>query len=312
MRTQRQGFSIILAIIVTAFLTIVSVGVLDLVVREMKTSSAYWRGVSTQAGAEGALEWALLKLKTHEAGFEDKVVFGEDKESLLLSGKKEFSDIHRNDQILEYEITAHSGTYLGIIAPHEFEVLPLFYDSGAKWQDMEGAAHSFDFQQDQVSDIRQIKLLDTVFSEGGQAGRPASIVWNIVGTRVKDDQNNPVGSGETNGIAGMTTFHSATDLAINKNVILDDTVASNPLRTSVDRKSSIANFMNRHNAKYFVIYNFNDEDVSYKLESEGQFALPETTIYGSSTQGDFKQTLQFTDSRRALFSGLKYSLFSTQ
>lgn len=307
MRNRRKGFSVVLAIVVTAFLTILSAGVLDLVMREMKTSSAYWHGVSTQAGAEGSLEWALLKLKNHREGFQDSVVFGVDKESLLLSGKKEFAQVGRNDQILEYEMSARSGSYLGTVDAHGFDVLPLFYDSGAL-ATAEGNASAFKYDPAQMVESLKLSLASPRFDDGD----PAGLVWNIVGTRTfLDDGTTPVTSGETDGIAGTSAFDSQTGTGVAKKALAQE--GSDVLETSVDRLASIKEFMERHAAKYLIVYNFNDQPVTYDLAADvEQFALPETEIFGSSTMGDFKQTLRFGDSRKALFSGLKYSLFSAQ
>ena len=302
MRAQRKGFSVILAIVVTAFLTVVSAGVLDLVLRELKTSGAYWRGVSAQAGAEGSLEWALLKMKAHGAGFQDKVEAGKDPESLLLAGKADFADVTRDDQILEYETLARSGAYVGTVAAHGFEVLPLYFDSGSKWEEA-GNAHAFDYDAGQVVEIKRLALGGIAW-KNGDAGAP-EIVWNVVGN---------TSTGASSGIAGTQGFDAINGdpVAIKKEIIADEDVAGEPQRTSVDRKSSIRDFLEGYDAKYLVLYNFNDRDVSFTVTAPGPFALPETTVYASATVADFKRTLEFVDSRRSLFSGLKYSFFSAQ
>lgn len=63
-RLQR-GFSTILAMLLTGFLVTLTAGVLYLFLSENRINQSLFKGAAAYHAAEGALEYALLKLKNH-------------------------------------------------------------------------------------------------------------------------------------------------------------------------------------------------------------------------------------------------------
>ncbi len=80
---NKSGFSTIIAILMTAFLTILSAGILNLFVVENGMNHFLSDGISAYMSAEGALEYTLLKSSNHREGFSDDITTS-DKESSLL------------------------------------------------------------------------------------------------------------------------------------------------------------------------------------------------------------------------------------
>lgn len=84
----KQGFSTIIAIMMTAFLIILSAGLLNLYLLENKTSHFLSNGTAAYAAAEGSLEYGLLKIANHQSGFQDAIRTGfasdQDAEAALL------------------------------------------------------------------------------------------------------------------------------------------------------------------------------------------------------------------------------------
>lgn len=175
LRSNRSGFSTIIAILLTAFLTVLSAGILGLYITESKISHALFNGVSTYAAAEGALEYAMLKIKNHREGFKDAIT-RDDKEYYLLDNS---SGLRAKEKVVEYTMDTYATAYTGSIEAGGFEVIPLFFDQGTAMQ----------------SQAKQpTSTTDTVKKTDLFIVRPtASLVWNIVGNDA---------SGETYGIVG--------------------------------------------------------------------------------------------------------------
>ncbi len=305
MNHGKKGFSIVLAIIIIAFLTIISAGVLDLVARDQRIATAHWRGMAAQAGAEGAVEWALLKAKGHGAGFEDAVKFGESDEARVLANKASDTDFGSSDQTMEYEISARSSDYFGRIEPHSFDIIPLFHDPSGK--DITGAA-AFEW----TGGLAEIRKLEVTEFKNLANGQDAKIVWNVVGTRALEKDGKPSTSHETDGIAGDAPFFNASE-AVNREAIQDATSGLDYQRISVDSKSKVGDFLNRHDAKYLVMFNYNGFPASYRVKVPGNaLSLPDAEIVGYSSVGGYRRALRVVNSNRGLFSALKYSMFSAQ
>lgn len=71
---SQAGFSTILALLLTGFLLTLSAGVLFLFLSESRTNQALFNGIGAYYAADGASEYALLKIKNHREGFEDSLV----------------------------------------------------------------------------------------------------------------------------------------------------------------------------------------------------------------------------------------------
>jgi hypothetical protein len=70
---NQQGFSTILALLLTGFLLTLSAGVLFLFLSESRTNQSLFNGIGAYYAADGASEYALLKIKNHREGFEDGI-----------------------------------------------------------------------------------------------------------------------------------------------------------------------------------------------------------------------------------------------
>ncbi len=61
----QSGFSTILALLLTGFLVTLSAGILFLFLSENRINQSLFNGTSAYHAAEGALEYAMLKIKNH-------------------------------------------------------------------------------------------------------------------------------------------------------------------------------------------------------------------------------------------------------
>jgi len=102
----------ILAITVVAFLVVVATGIFDLYLREYKTNTSYLRGVANHIGAEGTLEYALLKIKNHREGFQDAIPENTIAENNLLASGKNRAD----DMKISYQMNNAGTSYSGVLS----------------------------------------------------------------------------------------------------------------------------------------------------------------------------------------------------
>ena len=105
---NKSWFSTIIAILLTAFLTILSAGILNLFMVENNMNHFLSDGISAYMSAEWALEYSLLKSSNHREGFSDTIT-DSDKESELLQGisSKKKTSI---SSILRASDTSYTGT----------------------------------------------------------------------------------------------------------------------------------------------------------------------------------------------------------
>jgi hypothetical protein len=124
---NKSGFSIIVAILVSAFLIVLSMGVLDLILWERRITKVVYNTISGYAGAEWALELALLKIKNHRDGFFDKIGLDDVNSGLLAADP---SSPKRTEQKIAYTLETRSDDFSGsTTGSGEFVIIPLFYDN---------------------------------------------------------------------------------------------------------------------------------------------------------------------------------------
>ncbi len=165
MKTNRRGFSTVIAILLTAFLVILSAGVLFLFVAESRISRSLFDGFSAYAGAEGAMEYALLKVKNHREGFEDVLSRNSDEGRFASAANRRFAE-------MGYEIHAFSRSYSGYLAPGEMEIVPLFFDRGKTLSTTDGKP--FKNPRENTGDLERTADF-ALSSESGFS-------WNLIGS----------------------------------------------------------------------------------------------------------------------------------
>lgn len=113
--TSTGGYSIIAAVLMVGFLLILTTSTLNLVLQEMQD----WRGrqwyLSAYAGAEGALELALLDIKNEGYGYDDDTFL--DMETLWIWTKY---------PKISYEFNSKVESYSGSVDSLGIDIIPLF------------------------------------------------------------------------------------------------------------------------------------------------------------------------------------------
>lgn len=284
---NKSGFSVIVAILITAFLTVLSSGILILVLQENNNSSIVYNTISTYAWAEWALEYALLKVKNHRDGFQDKIVSSTwsdaDRDSKLISLSWSAS---KKDVLLEYEMIANWTSYTWTIGSWAYEIIPLFFDSGTSMQINSKNPSLW------TSDIKKTTDISVNSSSW--------LIWNIIG----------------NDWSWATFWITWTWQAFN-------TSSSWSLKTTKDPNENtdysidfdifepnIWWFLWKYESNYLILYNPQNNDVTYNLTSNEWFSFPRINILTTASVWDYTQNISFTQNKSEIFDLLKYSFFN--
>ncbi len=143
--TSPQAYSVIAAIMMIGFLLVLTTSTLNLVLQEMQDGKGRQDYMKAYAGAEWAMELALLKIKEKGYGYYWK-----------LDTSKMLGNTHKDVQ-LSYSFDSKVQVYTGNLWNYSTDIIPLF------WIDDTGVKQSISW-----GDLR--------FDDLGDEG----IIWNIV------------------------------------------------------------------------------------------------------------------------------------
>lgn len=130
---RHRGFSILMALGIIAVLMIMVTGVAVMYMREFKLSRLSYDEIISNASAEWAFEYAMLKIKNHADGFQDSMTGWTAADSdvdwsmfTLVTPRSEGMNIH-------YEIQANTWSSTPVnfdLKSWQHLILPLFIDKG--------------------------------------------------------------------------------------------------------------------------------------------------------------------------------------
>lgn len=183
-------------------------------------------------------------------------------------------------------LRASDTSYTGSIATGGFEIIPLFYDTGAYIQ---GSA-----KNPNKGTSLLIKTHTFVVIQNG------NVSWNIIGNDT---------DGKTYGISGtgslMRSFGNTPSANIQEG--FEKHMDADIMTAGTE---SITDFLSSHENNYLILSNISSDPIEYHIASSDGFALPVRSIIASSTVGKSKQNIEFSENRSRLFDMLKYSVFN--
>ncbi|MDD3646121.1 MAG: hypothetical protein PHH06_01805 [Candidatus Gracilibacteria bacterium] len=174
MKYNKSGYSVIVSVMIIGFLMVLTAGVFNLVLIELKDTRGESNYLKAYAAAEGAGELALLKIKEKGYAYVDKIDDSINNRSIVLAENPldtgEFNKV--KDTYLSYDFDYTVNNFSGDIPPAGYDIIPLFalYDSG----------------EQKVNDVN-LSIL---------TGDSTKLAWNIIG--------------ESRGIAGVGNFNGET------------------------------------------------------------------------------------------------------
>ncbi len=279
-------FSVIMAILITAFVVILSAWVLGVVLEEMRSTKLVYNSISTYEWAKWANEYALIKIKNHMDWFADSVDKIDYDSKLLASNPLSIS---KNDISMSYDIFNNWKIYTWTVAPWEFEIIPLFYDD---WQIMQTNSKIPNITAPNI-----IKTVDITLKWDND------YTWNII-------WNNA--SWETFWVSwtwtNSNTINEESEWVM-KSSVNDANVWWDTKRFTFWNKK-ISDFLNAYSDNYLILYNISTNDLTYNIKSTAWFSYPKLSIVWTAKIADFKQNIEFKENKNRHFDALKYSIFN--
>lgn len=137
-KNNKQWYSVIIAMLLIGFLLVLTVTVLNLVLKEMRDNTAMWDSMKAFAGAETGKELALLKIKDFWYGVDYEISeWITDSKNILADAwdfkKNRDVQVTYNINLLPEKNNLNNYEYSQDLAPGEYSIIPLFYEYDSNW-----------------------------------------------------------------------------------------------------------------------------------------------------------------------------------
>ncbi|PIE85466.1 hypothetical protein CSA08_01770 [Candidatus Gracilibacteria bacterium] len=267
---NKKAYSVVIALFMIGFLLVVTSGIFNLVIREMKDNKGMGNYLKAYAGAEGAQELALLQIKKNGYGFYDKIDHNKNNRSIILS--KNPLDIskfnNQKDVFVSYEIQSKTSAFSGFIDPLGYSISPLFYSDETGY-----------YNSNQIS-------LDVL------SGNSSDLVWNIIG-----------GNSGISGTGAFTKDSLGVERKLNGSSL---TYSQTKIETFLTKTENLVSYLILFNSNNTNNINYK----LYGISPSNLFTKPQALIISSSEIGGYKQNLKTTLDNTEYLNILKYSIFS--
>lgn len=277
---------------ITAFLVVLSAWILTLVIQESKNTRLVSNSISTYAWAEGAIEYALLKIKNHSEWFADKIDFNNDYDADLLAINQDKPV--KKDIKTSYEINNNAKNYSSTIASWEFEIVPLYFDNGTLIDN--------NSKNPNIWSSNLIKTLSFKLSWDSTFVR--NIIWNDVSWKTFG----MVWTWATN--ISIWAWYTVISDEWKMKTIEDDSTLPDSTKTIRLENKKISEFLSAYSDNYLIIYNNSKRGLNYNIVSNEWFSLPKLEIIASTKIGNYKKNIQFSENKSKYMDMLKYSVFN--
>ena len=129
-KINNSWYSIIVVLLIIWFLLVLSTGIFNLILKELKDNKSMWNYIKAYAWAESSQELALLQIKENGYAYYDKVDHDiNDSRSIVLADNSlDKSFFNKNiDTLISYDIWSRSQDYNWTLSTLWYDIIPLFY-----------------------------------------------------------------------------------------------------------------------------------------------------------------------------------------
>lgn len=329
--SDKKGFSILIALGTTGVLLILVIGLASLYLNEMKLSRLQYDNIFTYSQAEGAFEYAMLKAKNHQDGFQDAMNSSDPDGQMFLWGTDRTKWV-----TTQYEIDAQTREYTGALDSWKSIIIPLFVGSGNIIGTQKSREPNYTWSVEQVKDI-------TLNSTD-----PSTLSWSIIAMSGSESVG-ITGTGEINasslatlrmrwvecynfdgtenttaniiqdGNCRMSVLVNPSDVTMQWEQIeyfydlvwkVDDFLKGDG--TIIFNSSDIASRQVKMDISnpYIMIYNaWVTQFISLKANTP--FSLPTLKITTESRKGDAAQKFEFTENKAKYSEALNFWVYNT-
>lgn len=277
---------------ITAFLVVLSAGILTLVIQESKNTRLVSNSISTYAWSEWMVEYALLKIKNHSEWFADKIDFNNDYDANILAVNQD-KPVNK-DIKSSYEINNNAKIYSWAIISWEFEIIPLYYDN---WVIIDGNAKNPNIWSSNIIKTSSFKLTwDSDF------------VWNIIWNDSSWKTFWMVGTWSN--IISIWAWYSVISDEWKMKTIEENSALPDSTKIIKLNIKKISDFLSEYGDNYLIVYNNSNKNLNYNIVSNEWFSLPKLEIIASAKIGNYKKNILFSENKSKYMDMLKYSVFN--
>ena len=334
---QYKGFSILMALGITAILMILVSGLAVMYMREFKLSRLSYDEVLASSSAEGMFEYGMLKIRNHADGFQDSVS--------TASGDLDsdmFKLITPRSKWLEmkYEMNSNTGSYEKELKPGEFLVIPLGIgdddplstESGKNAKKPTKNPQVIHAEWLDVSGINtDVKWTIAAMSGSENIGLQGSGAFNK--TTIGEVQLREINHYCVDIATGVGAECTKSTYDAHPEFFPSDSTkkAKEELLYFYTANGSVESFMKpgvkdfwsgkseqknvTYENFYLILYNGSDEwhpgtTQTVKINASTNFALPEYSITSTATKGDASQVFRFSENKAGAYDALKYGYYN--
>jgi len=126
---NNSGYSVIISLLIIWFLLVLTTGIFNLILNELKDNRAMGDYIKAYAWAESARELALLDIKKEGYGYYDKINHEKNDRSVILSSNPLNKNLFNpnKDILISYDIWSKVNEYEWTLDSLEHDIVPLFY-----------------------------------------------------------------------------------------------------------------------------------------------------------------------------------------
>ena len=267
-----SGYSIIMALLIIWFLLVLSIGIFNLVLNEMKDNRAMWDYIKVYAWAESAQELALLKIKKEWYGYYESIDRNNERSIVLAEDPINRSALKAaKDVVISYDIWSKTNSYTWSIGSIWYNIIPLFY-------------------KDDVWDNKIVSMDLTIISW--------DVAWNIIGKTKWISWTWAI-------IWNVTTWHMKTLNVVDPSDRYFELDSTKRINDFLDDLDSVSNYL-----VLFNIWTSRLSYKLKANNSWEFFTKPETTIISSAEVWNYRQNLSTELKNTDFLDMLKYSIYS--
>ncbi len=312
--SSRKWFTILIALWTIGILLIIVTSLASIYINEMKLSRMQYNNILAYAQADGAFEYAMLKIANHRDGFQDAMLWG-DPDSSIFSG----STARTENTSVRYTIESQSRDQLFTLSWWSHLILPLFSGTGNA---LAGSRTSIDPRYtDMVQKISVLQLQWIWIPNLNE------LSWSIVALSGSEN----IGIAWTGAIDSIATRwimrlrsidcydkdgnkwpSSALDQFGNCTGAYSESQSWETVEYTYDTEVAVRDFLwkSEYQNPYLLLYDSWTTDLPIRIVTDHPFTLPSLRVTTEARKWNSMQWIEYREDKSKYYDALRYGIYS--
>ncbi|MDD2693349.1 MAG: hypothetical protein PHY14_00275 [Candidatus Gracilibacteria bacterium] len=301
--SSRKGFSILVALGTIGVLLIIMTSLASIYINELKLSRFQYNDIISYAQADGAFEYAMLKVKNHREGFQDTMT-NTDPDAKMFVGNTPRT---LGTQV-QYQIASQSKDKTFTLSGSSHLILPLFAGTG---NIITGASRSLDPRNNSMTEgISTLSLTST--------GDISALSWSIVAMSGSENIS-LAGTGtivtDTIGtvrLRGMDCYDSEGVKGMCGDGVHGIEYGGDSIEYFYDSSVKVSDFLGNpvYKDPYLLIFNNSSTPSSFTIQSNNPFTLPVLKVLTEAKKGNSMQSVEFSEDKSKYYDAIRYGIYN--